>query len=578
MFLSDYILIQGLIYTSDLSMQSLWYSEILIYRDKILSIGPKGFALKYYNLEEKEVFIIKLPQESVLIPGIIDAHSHPLAGSLQKLNCSLKKAKNWLEASTKLTEYIKKNSHLDWFFSSGYEDSWLDPFKPETPLNLLDKLQIEKPLVITRFDGHAFWCNYAAIKQANVDLTTKDPIGGNIGKIQKNGTLELDGLFHDEAMKIIRKSFPKLNQARMQEAYELAIRKMIRNGITCFSDASTKEMYLETYIRNWSDFKQRTQIFPDLKAMPSKICLSWKDFGGKDLNWENLSPENRFLIFEEVRKLALKDNFEIDTIKIFVDGVVESLSAALLSPYNHKNSNGSDNYGCLHYSRQQLMEIITLSRKFGYNLHYHIVGDAAFRLILSCIRENNASTKEKPIKHILAHVQLVDLEDLPLPQNVGLCFSPLWFYQDFSFKATKNELGLKRVFNLYPINYFTRISDFIGLGSDWPVSSMNPFKAIEIAITHLKLDSSKKDYYSIFSPDHKITLFEALNYYTIGSAKICGEERKRGSLEIGKFADLTVLDRNIFEIETTEIHRTKVKFTMIEGKIMYNKLTNSYKI
>lgn len=579
MHISNYLLIQGLIYSPTAFSPVSWNTEILIYENKIISIAPKEFALKYYNIDERTITKIKLPSNFMIMPGIIDSHTHPLAGSLQKLNCSLNKAKSWNEAKIILLAYYKRNNDLEWIFASGYEDSWLEGYKSNTPLDLLDELEINKPITITRFDGHAFWCNSIAIKLANVTIETKDPIGGIIGKQAKIDKLELDGLFHDEAMKIIRKSFPKLNEKRLQEAYERATKKLIRKGITCFADASTKDLYLATYVKN---SLASHNIDNKFKAPLSKIYLSWKDFGLKDYDWGNLSPKEKFQVFSDIREKTNKinGNIKIDTIKIFVDGVVESLSAALKIPYKSKligNINNL-NYGLLHYQEKQLLEIISLAREFGFNLHYHVVGDEAFRLIISCIKKNNLITNFKPIKHTLAHIQLVDVADLfHFPNNVSLCFSPLWFYADFSFKATKYELGLERCFNLYPINYFDSSKNDIGFGSDWPISSMNPFKAMEVALTHLKLgENPQNNQKKIFSPDHKINICQALYFYTLGSAKICGEEKNRGSLEIGKIADLIVLDRNLLKINLNEIHKTKVLLTIIDGQIVFNKLKNSY--
>jgi len=208
-------------------------------------------------------------------------------------------------------------------------------------------------------------------------------------------------------------------------------------------------------------------------------------------------------------------------------------------------------------------------------MHYHVVGDQAFLQIVSMIEENNKKSRENlKIKHTLAHVQLVDEQDLSiLPKNIALCFSPLWCYKDFCYSATIKELGLKRCQNLYPIKYFNPDKNFIGFGSDWPVSSMNPFKGIEVAVTRLVL-GEKTDAKEAFCPEHKVKLEEAVRFYTLGAAGICGEV-KRGSLEVGQIADLIVVDQNIFELgkgELGKIHETKVVLTILRGKIVYNKM------
>ena len=558
---NEYLLIQGNIFSPSINNHNFsWNSEILIYNNKIISIASKGFAQKYYDLDISKIRVLKIPSKCLILPGFIDSHMHPIAGSLQKLNCSLSKAKSWMQGSRIILEYFSRNNELEWLFASGYEDSWFEPYKNKTPLELLDELPIDKPVTITRFDGHAFWCNSLAIKMAGIDANSKNPVGGIIGKCKDNETL--DGLFHDESMKLIRRAFPKLTKERLKLAYEKISNKMIRKGITSFADASTKEIYYETYLDSAGN-EQKNSKKKKVSFKPKPIIyMSWKDY--KQNEWNTCSSEEKIRKFEENREIDKMNNLNINTIKIFVDGVLESGSAAVKINY----LNSQENKGLLHYNENQLKEIIHLAAKYNYNLHYHVVGDEAFRLISSCITQSSLGGSSN--RHVLAHVQMVDPVDLPLPKNVSLCFSPLWFYRDFSYAATSKELGFQRCQHLYPINYFKQ--NTIGIGSDWPVSSMNPFKSIEVAITHLPLGSrqNSKNYFSI---DHKISLLEALTYYTIGSAKICGEDNNIGSLEVGKQADLIVIDRNLFEIKDIgSIHKTKVLITMIKGKIVYNKL------
>ena len=423
-------------------------------------------------------------------------------------------------------------------------------------------------------------------------------MGGTIGKSKESG--KLNGLFFDEAMKLIRKVFPKLTNERLNEAYEKISQKMIRKGITCFADASTKEPYFDIYLNSVKQAENQNE-----KPKPRPIAyLSWKDFRMNE--WSLMTMEERMEIFQKIKEKAKVSNFKADTIKIFIDGVIESVSAALKAPY----LSSQENLGLLHYSNKNLTELLSLSNRYKFKMHYHVVGDRAFHQIVSLIAENNTKFSEtQKIKHTLAHVQMVDEQDLKnLAKNINLCFSPLWCYKDFCYKITKEELGLKRCQNLYPIKFFNPENHDIGFGSDWPVSSMNPLKGIEIAVTRLGLggknnekkgfkrnENKKNDFdccqqneemlpnneklkmkeENVFCPEQRIGLLEALRSYTLGAAKICGVEKTLGSLEVGKQADLIILDNNILDFgenEMGKIHKTKVILTIIKGEIVYKKL------
>jgi len=560
---NEFLLIQGSIFTptSQTSTSYSWHSELLIHNNHIIAIGRKGSLADYYDFDFSLIPTIKIPNHFLILPGFIDCHIHPIAGSLQKMNCALQKKDTWAQASKYLITFIENNPNYPWIFASGYEDSWFDPYKNKSPLELLDELGVKKPITITRFDGHSFWCNSLAILQAGIDENMKDPIGGIIGKCKNNG--KFNGLFHDESMKLIRKAFPKLTSERLKEAYEKISHKMIRKGITCFADASTKEWYYETYLNSMKEKNTSSKPQPI-------VYLSWKDF--KMNEWSSLPANEKMAILDKVKENAKLSKLKADTIKLFIDGVIESTSAALKSPY--LSSNGK-NHGLLHYKDKEIKEILEFSNRYKFNMHYHVVGDQAFLQIVSMIEENNKKSRENlKIKHTLAHVQLVDEQDLSiLPKNIALCFSPLWCYKDFCYSATIKELGLKRCQNLYPIKYFNPDKNFIGFGSDWPVSSMNPFKGIEVAVTRLVL-GEKTDAKEAFCPEHKVKLEEAVRFYTLGAAGICGEV-KRGSLEVGQIADLIVVDQNIFELgkgELGKIHETKVVLTILRGKIVYNKM------
>jgi predicted amidohydrolase YtcJ len=233
----------------------------------------------------------------------------------------------------------------------------------------------------------------------------------------------------------------------------------------------------------------------------------------------------------------------------------------------NENYVNSDHRGEFNYTEDELVKILYECSKNNISLHYHVVGDAAFNKILEMLKRMECS---KSIYHTLAHVQFVDEKAIDLVNDLreilNFCFSPFWFYKDAGYRNLISLSGLRRAYNSYPIKLFK--NNVIGFGSDWPVSTLNPFKSFEVAVTRSGLNEFENQFDKL-NEIHCLSVEEALLSYTMGSAKLLGLDGLIGSLEVGKTADMIIVDQNIFETENHLIHKTKVLNTIIDGQIVF---------
>jgi hypothetical protein len=258
-----------------------------------------------------------------------------------------------------------------------------------------------------------------------------------------------------------------------------------------------------------------------------------------------------------------------DAIKIFADGVVEypTQTAALLEPYLDKSGHETDNRGPTYYSQTQLNRVVAAADAAGFTVHVHAIGDRAVRSTLDAFAFARSKNGIQDNRGQIAHLELVDPHDFPRFRELGVIanFQLLWAESDpYTLDATTPYIGARRAQYLYPAGSLLAAHAMIVGGSDWGVSSFNPFVAMEHAITRRKSRTSPP-----LLPQQSIPLQAVVDAYTINAAFALRQERISGSLESGKRADFVVLDRDIFTLDPQRLHETHVLQTYLDGKQVY---------
>ena len=485
----------------------------------------------------------------LILPGFHDAHLHSSFCGLFRKDCDLaglNSEKNYLAA---IALYAASHRDKPCIRGSGWNYSSFGPGGPGK--SALDSVIPNVPAMITAADGHAAWVNSKALELAGINKNTPSPAGGIIERDPDTG--EPSGTLRElAAIKPALDALPRVSPEELKAEASGFLQMLAANGICGIHDAELTTDVAQTY----SELDAKGL----LTSLVSGAFLC-EPRGGK----------------AQVRKLlALRDkfagkSFAPRTAKIFLDGVVESHTAFLLEPY----CDLPGVRGRPAWAKSDFEETVAALDRAGFQLHIHAIGDAAVRMALDAFENAAEKNGRRDSRHIIAHLELVHEKDRPRFRELGVIanFQPVWFYLDtFSDSLLVRRLGKKRADSRFKIRSLLEAGAVVSCGSDWPVGgdfiSLNPLDSIQIGITRRGTGArSGKPY----MPEERIDLRTMLDCWTFNGAYADFREKEAGSLEDGKSADLAVLDKNIFDGPSSEIHRSEVILTMFEGKIVFQK-------
>ena len=279
--------------------------------------------------------------------------------------------------------------------------------------------------------------------------------------------------------------------------------------------------------------------------------------------------EQQLQTFNKIREQQPQNHVRTSTVKIMQDGVIEVHTAALLEPYSDRKDG---HRGELFNSPDQLNQTVNRLDKAGFQIHFHAIGDNAIRTSLDALEQARKTNSKPDNRHHISHLQQFNPADMPRLQalDVTANFQPLWAVEDdYMTQLTYPKLGPERSQWQYPLGSLHRAGTRIAFGSDWFVSSANPLEGIEVAVTRLEPNGGST---APLGKNEELGLAQAIRSYTLNSAYLNHVDDITGSIEVGKLADLIVLDKNLFAIPAAEINQTKVTATLFGGKVVYGEL------
>jgi predicted amidohydrolase YtcJ len=500
----------------------------------------------------------------VVLPGIIDAHTHPASSAQELGQCSLgDQALAPAQIKAEVATCLKRHpvDHTLWF-----EVVQVNASDLTLTLADLDSMLADQPMLLSSSDGHTAWANSAALKAARIDATTPDPVGG---RIERNMAGKPTGTLRDTAAEIAERAEPtpglQVQASRLDKAFEA----MRATGITSVQDADAGDREMQMY--KW---------LYDTHRLNMRVRAS---FGLK-----NTDRAAEVLIGEAQKfreKWAIDPFFlRADAIKIFADGVIEypTQTAALLEPYLDAAGRPTQNRGPTYYTQDHLNDIVSAADAAGFTVHIHAIGDRAIRSSLDAFAESRrrmaraqpaasgsgtAQIAGQDNRDQIAHLELIDPADFPRFKELDVIanFQLLWAARDpYIVKGTLTYLGPQRSRYLYPARSLRDAGALIAGGSDWSVSSFDAFQAMEHAITRCEARGREP-----LLPEQAISLQDMVDAYTINAAYALKQEHTTGSLEPGKRGDFIVLDRDIFAIDPFDLHSTRVLSTYLDGREVY---------
>jgi predicted amidohydrolase YtcJ len=411
--------------------------------------------------------------------------------------------------------------------------------------HILDELVPDRPVFLDSSDGHTAWVNSKALELAGIDRNTPDPVDGRIDRDPQTG--EAIGSLQEGAIKLVSKHLPPRTQADRVRGLKFAAEMLQAFGITSIQEARLDPDSLPAY----QELESRGEL--NLRVAMSQ---RWNREHG-------LEQVDKFIAVRERNKES--ERLRLTSVKIFLDGVMENFAAALLEPYLMPGGNR----GITMVESAVLNRAVTLLDAAGFQLHFHAIGDAAVRQALDAVEEAIYENGDNGNRHHIAHLELIDPADIPRFKELGVVanFQPAWAYaDDYVTELTVPYIGEERARWLYPIKSVADAGGVIAFGSDWSVSTPNPLEQIETAVTRKHIDDES---IPVFIPEERISLESAIAAFTINAAFVNKHEQDTGSIEVGKYADLVVLDRNLFELDPADISTVKVLATMLEGEVIY---------
>ncbi len=481
---------------------------------------------------------------ATVLPGFHDAHVHPVWSGVQELQCALQSAGSLQETLTQIRACAQRQAGQAWVVGGGWDLSLFAD--GNAPKGLLDEIEAERPIYLAGADGHSAWVNSLALQMAGIDAATSDPPLGVIERAGPDG--EPGGTLRESAMDLVSSLLPPVSDQMQIEAAHVGLRIMNKYGVTSFIDAMVGPSELAAY--RALDSTQRLTA----RVQASLVFLS--EIGGDPDSFEQTFAH---------RDEYTSPRFKADSIKIFVDGVLEGETAALLQPYAGEPPHS----GTLSASRPQLIEAAKRFDALGIQVHMHAIGDRAVRAALDAVQAAREANGGRGPMHHIAHLQLIHPDDLARfgALRVAANFQALWANPDeYITDINLPAVGAERVQRMYPIASGQRAGAMIGGGSDWNVSSPDPLQAMEVAITRRDPTGVRP---GVLNAGEALTLDEVLAAYTINVARLMGHDDSTGSLSVGKQADVVVLDAAIHALAPEQLSEVKVVRTMLAGQSIY---------
>ena len=517
----DYIAYNGNIYTvnNDFNVASAF----AVKDGKFIDVGNDEIFSKYNTKQKIDL------NGSTVLPGLIDAHCHFYGLGLNQSVIDLTGTSSFNE----ILEKIAFENNKDVIRGRGWDQN--DWEIKEFPDKLkLDLAYPNTPVILERIDGHAYLVNQKALDIAGIDINTKSTNGSLLSKKGK-----LTGVLIDGPMSIIDDAFGEISLDNKIKALISAQKICFQNGLTTVDDAGlSKEVILLI------DSLQKKDL---LKMRVYAMISNSKD----DVDY--------FLENGPIKTNSLN----VRSVKVYGDGALGSRGATLKEPY----SDDKHNYGKLVTSYKDIKDLADKLAKANFQMNTHAIGDSTINILIdtySKVLENKTDPRWR-----IEHSQIIDLNDIDGYNNKILpSVQPTHATSDMYW--AKDRVGSKRIKGAYAYKALLEKSKVIGLGTDFPVEKVNPFHTFYASISRKDLnDYPEKG----FEFENALSREETLKGMTIWAAYLNFEEKEKGSIEKGKFADFIIIDRDIMKVETNKTPNTKVLKTYLSGELVYSNTT-----
>ncbi|CAM4228068.1 amidohydrolase [Pseudoalteromonas byunsanensis] len=504
--------------------------SVLVFKDgKVIKTGDDKTLKQFPNAVRID------GKGKTLIPGLIDAHGHIIGLGNNLMRLDVRGSQSISEVGERLTEYAKQ-APKGWILGRGW-DQTLWPEKEFPTAADLDRYVKDRPVVLTRVDGHAIWANTKAMQLAGINEQSQTPAGGEILRLANN---QPSGVFIDKAEQLINTHIPPLSDEQRQLALNKAGEHLLSLGITSAHDAGID-------YETWQLYQQRAQQH----TLPIRIYAMLS------------AAEQHLAKMLEHGVIKEKDDFlSIRSVKIYADGALGSRGAALLDDYHDRKGY----QGLMLETQNQLEALMKQSFSSGYSAHTHAIGDRANRIVLDSYEKLFKQVGGKLLRNRIEHAQIVHPDDIPRFKTLAIIPSMQPIHATSDMHMAEQRLDEHQLRGAYAWQTFLKQGSKIAAGSDFPVELANPFHGLHAAVSRMSGNDQPE---GGWRAEERLNREQALRAFTLDAAYAAFQEYKLGSLEQGKWADFIILDQDYFNIPVSQIDDIQVKQTWLAGNLVY---------
>ncbi len=493
----------------------------------------------------------------LVVPGFQDAHVHPVLAGMELLSCDLSGCTTAEETLSAIEAYAAAHPELDWILGAGWS---MDAFPGGTPTRqMLDAIVPERPVLLENRDHHGAWANTRAFELAGLDAGTPDPADGRFER-EPDGTPA--GTAHEGAMSLFAAVRPRATQDQAYAGLLAAQQHLLGYGITAWQDAAVGEFMgspdtVPVYLRA-------------VREGALKVRVRGAQWWNREDGEAQLEPILRRR--DDVAASCDPERLSLASVKVMVDGVAENFTAAMHDCYRDHGGRTTGNRGISFFDPREMARFVAALDASGMQVHFHALGDRAVTEALDALERALAENGPTDNRHHLAHLQLVRPEDVARFASLGATanIQALWAcHEDQLDELTLPFLAEDAEERHYPFGELAAAGVRLAAGSDWSVSSPDPIQAIHVAVNRVGPGDDRPP----LGPERqKLTLAQAVDAYTQGTARINHLDRVTGRLTPGAHADLVILDRNLFDLRSEDLHTARVDETWIGGERVFARL------
>jgi predicted amidohydrolase YtcJ len=531
---ADLVLVNGKIWTVDPANPRA--EAVASIGSRIVAVGTNAEIKPWIGRATKVVDL----HGRLVVPGFNDAHVHFLTGGQHLAGVKLRDARSQGEFRDRIRDFAAKLPKGRWITGGDWDhENWSPAALPTR--ELIDSVTQDHPVFVNRLDGHMSLANSQALKLAGITRATPDPPGGTI---VHDSAGEPTGILKDAAMGAVERVIPPPTPDQMADAIRAAMRYAAENGVTSVQDMSAAPDVLAVYQKLLADGELTVRIY-----------------GAQPLaQWQRLAAVGVHASFGS-------EKLKIGNLKGFADGSLGSTTALFFEPYlDAPNTSGLAGDEMIPESKMR--DHILEADRAGLQVSVHAIGDRANHIILGMYEEAERANGSRTHRFRIEHAQHLRADDIPRFGKLGVVASMQPYHCIDDGRWAEKRIGPERARGTYAFRTLLDSGAVLAFGSDWYVAPMVPLLGIYAAVTRRTLDGKHPEGWV---PEQKIKVEEAIRAYTWGSAYASFDEKLKGTITVGKVADMAVISDDLLTMDPAAIEKTRVVMTIFDGKVIFER-------